>query len=83
MRTLTIGNTAVDLNAEKVPFLPGYTVVVLNATGSQLVLQEDDVVGFSGAATLATVPAGQAQNVTLDKQFIRVSTSAPLVLLGN
>lgn len=82
MRSLNVADTAIDMVAQVAPFQPNYTVVVLNPTGSQLVLQSSDAAG-SGFGTLATVPAGQAQNVTIDKQYVKVSTAATLVLLGN
>lgn len=81
MRALNVTNTAVDLAARNIPFLSNYTAVVLNPTGGSLVLQSsaDD----STYGTLATVPAGSAAEVVLDKQYIKVSTAATLVLLGN
>jgi hypothetical protein len=81
MRALTVSNTAVDLGAQTHPFVPGNTVAVLNDTAGSLVLQSSD--DNSTYATLATVPAHTAQNVTLDKQYIKVSTAANLMLLGN
>lgn len=83
----------------RTPFKPGATVVVLNTTGGSLVLQgaSDSNSGFSSAgvpnygnpqgpgafSTLATVPAGAAQEVVLNADWIRVSTAANLILLQN
>lgn len=81
MRALNVDDTPVDLAAKKVPFLSNYTAVVLNGTTSQLVLQHSD--DNSSYTTLATVPAGAAAEVVLSKRYIKVSTAATLVLLGN
>lgn len=81
MRALNLANTAVDLSLQDVPFLANNTVVVLNVTSGNLVLQECDTTDGS-YTTLATVTPG-AQQVTLNKQFIKVSTAATLTLLGN
>lgn len=82
MRVLAITNTAVDLAAQNVPFLSDYTVVICNQTAGSLVLQESDVEG-SGYTTLATIAAGEFQEVTFDKQYVKVSTAATLYALGN
>lgn len=82
MRVLNVDDTAVDLNAQNVPFLPNNTVVALNLTAGQLVLQESDSEG-SGYTTLATLESNEPQEVTLSKQYIKVSTAATISLLGN
>lgn len=82
MKVLKLGNSAVDLAAENIPFNAGNTLILVNLTGGQLVLQSSDVTG-SGYGTLATIPAYELQAVTLDKQFIKVSTAAELFLIGN
>lgn len=81
MRSLRITDTAVDLNAQVAPFLPNNTVQVFNLTGGNLVLQESDEAG-SGFTTLATCVPG-FNNVTLNKQYVKVSTAANLDLVGN
>ena len=93
MRALLLTNTAYDLIAgsaaagategmgSPAPFQPNYTVVILNVTGGSLVVQECDTVAGS-YTTLATVVPG-ATEVTLNKQFIKVSTAANVFLLGN
>jgi len=81
MRSLLVTNTAIDLAAQVEPFIPNNSVVVLNVTAGNLVLQESDASG-SGFTTLATCVPG-ANNVTLNKQYVKVSTAANLFLLGN
>jgi hypothetical protein len=63
------------------PFKAGNTVLVYNGTAGSLVLQDSDDNTTFG--TLATVPAVSYANVQLRKQYIKVSTSATLYLLGN
>lgn len=63
------------------PFKAGNTVVVQNPSSGSLVLQDSD--DNSTYGTLATVPAFGFVNVQLRKQYIKVSTSATLYLLGN
>lgn len=82
MKVLKITNTEIDLQTKRVPFLPNNTVVVTNYTAGSLVLQETDTAG-SGYATLATIPTLESQEVTLNKQYIRVSTAANLFAYGN
>ncbi len=82
MRVLAITNTAVDMVAQVAPFQPNYTVVVQNTSAGQLLLQSSDASG-SGFTTIATVPANSLQEVTIDKQYVKVSTVATLYLLGN
>jgi hypothetical protein len=82
MRVLALTNTAVDLNAQVAPFQPNNTVVICNQTAGQLVLQDSDASG-SGFGTLATLAAGEFQEVTFDKQYAKVSTVATLYALGN
>ena len=93
MRSLTLNNTAYDLIAgsaaagategmgSPAPFQPNYTVVVFNFSGGSLVLQECDTVAGS-YTTLATVGVG-CQEVTFNKQFVKVSTVANLFAVGN
>lgn len=64
-----------------IPFKADYTVVVANTSGGSLVLQESD--DASTWTTLATVVAGAFVEAKLNKDWIRVSTSATLYLLGN
>lgn len=82
----------------KIPFKPGNSVVILNTTGGSLVLQgaPDVNSGAPGAigsygnpggpgsfTTIATVAAGAAVVATLNFDWIKVSTSANLILLQN
>jgi hypothetical protein len=64
-----------------IPFKADYTVVVANTTSGSLVLQQSD--DASTWTTLATVAAGAFVEVLLGGDWIRVSTSATLYLLGN
>lgn len=80
MRTVTITNTAQELT--EVPFLPGYTVVLVNASASDEIVQTSDA--LAGVyATLATVAAGTSQEVTLDNPFIKLASAGNVVMLGN
>lgn len=81
MRSLPIGNTAVDLEAQVIPFVPNNSIVVLNLSGGNLTLQESNT-GVGDWTTLATLAAG-ANNVTFQKQYVRLSTSATVWALGN
>jgi hypothetical protein len=89
MRTLPISNTAVNLAAQKVPFLSGYTFVAVNFTGGALIVQEADTASGTWSAVessnsvAGTVRAGGADEITVRKQFVRVSTTANITLLGN
>jgi hypothetical protein len=83
MRVIAINNTAKDLAAEKAPFLPNYTMVFANPTAGALTVQEADDAAFTTPVTVATVPADGFIEGTPSKQYIRVSTSATVYVLGN
>lgn len=83
MRVKAINNTAVDLQAENSPFAPSATLVFANPTGGALTVQEADDAAFTSPATVATVPADGFIEGTPRKQYIRVSTSATVYVLGN
>jgi hypothetical protein len=83
MRAYTLTNTALDLQAQNVPFNPGATIVALNLTGGNLTIQESDTQAFSVAVTVATIATNIATEITPTKQYLRVSTSANITLLGN
>jgi hypothetical protein len=80
MRSITFSNTATDLATQKVPFLANNTVLILNFTGGTLTLQ--DSADNSTYGTLASCPAGVTV-VTLNKQYVKVSTAANLFAVGN
>lgn len=82
MRVITVTNTAVDLAAEKVPFLSSFTFAFNNPTAGELIVQEDDTAAFSDPSTVATVPAHGWAAGTPRKQFIRVSTAATVYGIG-
>jgi hypothetical protein len=89
---LTVHLLSFQVDGSLVPFKSGATVVVLNMTGGSLVLQSapdanTGVVGNPsgpGAFTaIATIPTLSAALVTLNNDWIRVSTAATLILLQN
>ncbi|MES2091334.1 MAG: hypothetical protein V4532_15360 [Pseudomonadota bacterium] len=80
MQVLQINNTAKDLSLEDVPFLPNYTVGVCGAAG--LVIQGSVDAAFTSPVTLATLTSSLIQEISLDYQYIRVSTVANAALFG-
>ena len=88
MKVLEVNNTAIDLNAQTAPFLPNYTVVAINTSAEQRVLQGSVDEAFTSPVTLATLTAagtaGSCQEVTPTYQYIRTSAAGdPVWLLGN
>jgi hypothetical protein len=83
MRYKKLTNTAVDLQAEAVPFNPGATFLALNLTAGSLTVQESDTSAFTVPVTVATIATNEAAEITPTKQYLRVSTSATILLLGN
>lgn len=88
MRCLEINNTAIDLNAQVAPFLPNNTVVAINGSAEQRVVQGSVDEAFTSPVTLATLAvagtAGAIQNVTLAYQYIRTSAASdPVTLIGH
>jgi hypothetical protein len=88
MRVLEVNNTAIDLSAQKAPFLPNYTVVAINTSAETRVIQGATDAAFTSPVTLATLAAagltGATQAVTPTYQYIRTSAAAdPIWLLGN
>lgn len=81
MRTLTVTEVPQELSGI-VPFIENYTVVALNATATEELLQSSDTVGGT-YATIATVPAGTAMEVTLNKPFLQLASAGFLILLAN
>jgi len=81
MRALQISNTATDLSLQDVPFLSNYDCVVVGAAG--LVIQGSEDEAFTSPVTLATLTSSLAQSISLDYQYIRVSTAANAALIGN
>lgn len=80
MRCLMVDDTAQKLS--KIPFLPSYTVVALNTGEDPVVLQSSDAAAGT-YATLATVPAGGAVEVTLNNDYVKLQAAGSLILLGN
>lgn len=83
MRAYTLTNTALDLQAQNVPFNPGATMVALNLSAGSLTIQEADDSAFTTPVTVATIATNIATEITPTKQYLRVSTSANITLLGN
>lgn len=83
MRAYTLTNAAFDLQGATVPFNPGATLVALNLTAGNLTIQEADDSAFTSPSTVATIATNIATEITPTKQFLRVSTSANITLLGN
>lgn len=88
MRSLEINNDAVDLNAQVSPFQPNNTVVAVNGSAEQRVVQGSDDEAFTSPETIATLAAagtaGAIQTITPTKQYIRTSAASdPVTLLGN
>jgi len=82
MRTLVVTNTESADLSQSIPFGPNNTVVALNATGTQEVLQSAPVSGGT-FATIATIPAGQAVQVTIDEPFLQLVDAGSIILLNN
>ena len=80
MRVLQISNTATDLSTQDVPFLSNYNVVAIGANG--LVVQGSVDAAFTSPVTLGTIGASLAVAVQLSYQYVRVSTAAPVALIG-
>lgn len=81
MRVLKLNNTAVDLSLQNSPFNQGATVLMINLTAGSLTVQ--DSADNSTYGTLATVASNEIKEVTFDKQYVKVSTSADVYCLGN
>jgi hypothetical protein len=81
MRVLPITGTAVNLAAQKVPFLANYTVAIFNTTAGSLTLQHS--ADNSTWATLKVLGTGEIAEVTFDRQYVKVSTAATLYAVGN
>lgn len=76
-------NVAAALGDEA-PFLPGYTVTVLNLGAATDRLESSDTIGGT-YTVLAEIPSNEAVDVVLDKPFVRSEDlgNGKLVLLGN
>lgn len=82
MKVLAITGTEIDLSTQNVPFLSNYTVVLINLTAGTLVVQESATSG-SGFTTLKSLATNEIAEVTFNKQYIKVSTSATVYAIGN
>jgi hypothetical protein len=83
MRYKLLNNTAVDLQAENVPFNPGSTFLALNLTAGTLVVQEALDSAFTAPVTVASILTNEGAQITPTLQYLRVSTSANILLIGN
>lgn len=86
MRSLEITNTPVDLAAQDAPFQTGNSVVAINTSSEQRIVETSDASG-TGYATIATLAAagssGCIQTIVLNKQYVRTDSGDTLHLLGN
>ena len=83
MRYKKLTNAAVDLQAENTPFNPGATFIALNLTAGSLTVQESVDAAFTSPITVATIASNEAAEITPTEQYLRVSTAATILLLGN
>ena len=83
MRVLMIDETETDLTAEDMPFMPNNTVVALNPNDASAVTLQSASASGGAFSTLATIAAGEAQEVTLDEPYIKLAAAGSLILLGN
>lgn len=72
MQILPISSTIIDTNSNDVPFIPSYTIGVMNATGAAISLQHSDT--DSGFSELAVIPATGMKQVTLSKRYLKAAT---------
>lgn len=88
MRSLEVNNTAIDLQAQNIPFNPGSTVVAINTSAESRTIQGSVDAAFTSPVTLATLTAAglanSVQTITPTYQYIRTSAAAdPVWLLSN
>jgi hypothetical protein len=88
MKVLEINNTAIDLQAQDIVFNPGATVVAINGSAEQRVVQGSVDAAFTSPVTVATLAAagtaGAIQAITPTLQYIRTSAASdPVTLLAN
>jgi hypothetical protein len=85
MRSLELSTTPVDLAVQDAPFQTGNSVVVINTSSQQRIVETSDASG-ANYATLATLAAagspGCIQTIVLNKQYVRTGAGT-LHLLGN
>lgn len=83
MRYKKLTNAAVDLQAENHPFQPGGTFLALNLTAGSLTIQESVDAAFTSPVTVATIATNEGAEITPTEQYLRVSTNATILLIGN
>jgi hypothetical protein len=87
MKVLAISDTIIDLDAQTAPFLPGYTVLVVNLSAASISLDQSDVGNSTDFEDeeLVDVAAASIEEVTLDKRYLLAAgaTGATLYLVGN
>lgn len=83
MRYKKLDNAAVDLQAQKHPFQPGATFFALNLTAGSLTIQGSVDSAFTSPVTVATIATNEGAEITPTLQYLRVSTAAVILLLGN
>jgi hypothetical protein len=88
MRSLEINNTAIDLQAQDVPFNPGSSFVVINTSAETRTVQGATDSAFTTPVTVATLAAAglanSVQTITPTLQYLRTSAASdPIWALGN
>ena len=81
MRSLNVTEVAQKIDGS-VPFIPNYTVVAINATAASATIQSSNAQAGT-YATIAVVPAGEAREIVLNNDWIKLLAAGKLVLLGN
>ncbi len=80
MQVKAITSTIIDTNLLDVPFLPSYTIGVLNGTAGAISLQDSDT--DSGFAELAQLPATSITQVTLRKRYLKIAGAGTVYAFG-
>lgn len=82
MRALVVTETESADLTKNIPFGPNNTVVAFNASATAEVLQSSPVSGGT-FATIATIPANSAVQVTINEPFLQLVDAGIIVLLNN
>lgn len=82
MRALVVTDAESADLTKNIPFGPNNTVVAFNASATQEVLQSAPVSGGT-FATIATIPAFSAVQVTINEPFLQLVDAGIIVLLNN
>jgi hypothetical protein len=82
MKVLAITDTEVDLLAQDIVFHPGATVLAVNISAASETIQDSDTSG-SGFGTLQASTTLTIVSLTLDKQYIKLSSAGTVYLVAN